>query len=744
MHSAPRRVAALLLALGLTLPGTAAAQEKEADQLESPEVTSLKFRGVKAVEKDELRESIATDASGCKSALFRFSACLVSKSRLFYQREYLDRDEFKLDVIRLRVFYWKRGFRDARVDTTVAPDGKGKVKITFAITEGPPTLVRRVDVTRPVGTLSDRELRRLVQLRAGRPLNLLSLDSTLVRLRNALWEKGYADAQLAQSVGVSDPTHEANVEITVDPRWKTTVGDIRITGNEEVRISTIRNSLSFQPGKTFRLSDVRRSQRTLYESGLFTRAAVEIVPGGDSVKTIAVKVSEAPPQEARVGGGFSTLDFVQVEGRYTHHNWLGGARRLDVIGTVGNLFAERLKDSRLFGQAYSLEGADRARFLVPTWQASADVRERWVGDPRNSLGLSVFTNRRSSPGVVIDRGYGTSLTFTREVAVRAPASANYRFEITTIEAGDVYFCVNFGVCDVSTIEALRRRQRLSPFTLTATIDRTNDPFSPTQGYLARADAEHASGFTSSDFRYNRANVEASAYRRIGRRAVLAGHVNAGWVNAVASGREALGATDGSIGILHPRKRFYAGGARSVRGFGENQLGPRVLTIPARRLRGDSAERCAAVDIRQCNPEAEGLQDGDFQPRPLGGNRLLEGSAEFRFPVWRALVGAVFVDGALVGASASLLDLGGSTAAVTPGFGVRYKSPVGPIRVDLGVNVNKREALPVVTEGADGTLVTLLDADGRPARRLYSGIGRTSGFTGLLNRLQLHLSIGEAF
>lgn len=743
--SPPRHGFALFALAGLlawTAPS--AAQPARGKEVEAPEVRKLRFRGVKAVDKDELRQSIATEASGCKSFLFRITACLVTKSRAVYERQYLDREEFTRDVVRLRVFYWKRGYREAQVDTTVRQAGRGKVDITFTIVEGPPTVVRRVDVTRPATVLTDREVRRLVLVRAGKPLSLLALDSSVVRLRNALFEKGYADAQLAQSVGVSQPSREAAVEIVIDPKWKTFVGEVLITGNDEVSNRTIQHSLSFTRGDLFRLSDITRSQRALYESGLFTRASVELVPGSDSVKTVAVKVIESPPQEARAGGGFSTLDFVQVEGRYTHYNWLGNARRLDIQGALGNLFARQLKDSRLFSKALEVEGSDASRFLVPTWQASADVRERWVGDPRNSIGLSVFAHRRSSPGIVIDRGYGTSATFTREVALRAPASANYRFEITTIEAGDVYFCVNFGVCDLGTIGALRRQQRLSPFALTATVDRTNDPFSPSQGYVARVEAEHASGFTLSDFRYNRAYADAAAYRRIGRRAVLAGHVKAGWVAAVASGRSALGVDTTGIGILHPRKRFYAGGSQSVRGYGENQLGPRVLTIPALRLRGDSGERCADPDIRRCDPNADGLFDRDFQPRPLGGNRLLEGSAEFRFPVWGPLVGAVFVDGAIVGSGESILDLQRATAAVTPGIGMRYKSPVGPIRVDLGLNPALVEDLPVVTESEDGRLVTLRDASGRALTRRYSSVDRRGGFRGALNRMQLHLSIGEAF
>ncbi|MEO5579221.1 MAG: BamA/TamA family outer membrane protein, partial [Gemmatimonadaceae bacterium] len=354
--------------------------------------------------------------------------------------------------------------------------------------------------------------------------------------------------------------------------------------------------------------------------------------------------------------------------------------------------------------------------------------------------LSVFTHRRIAPGIFVDKGFGTSATFTREVSPSLPVSANYRFEITQTDAGDVYFCVNYGVCDQPTIQALGGRQRLSPFTLTATANRANDPFSPNRGYRGTIDAEHASRFTGSDFRYNRASADFARYFQIRKRGTLAGHLRLGWVNALSGTAEAVGVIDSDIEILHPRKRFYAGGSGSVRGYGENQLGPRVLTVPASTLRRDtSAAGCdGSVPIVSCDPNAAALRDRDFEARPLGGNVVAEASAEVRFPLWRTLVGAAFLDGAYVSQRTNP-ELSRSKAAITPGIGVRYRSPVGPIRVDIGINPGASETLPVVTEAtvAGETRLVTLDES-----RLFSPFRK--GFRGVLDRVTLHLSIGEAF
>src|SRR5690606_13013720 len=207
------------------------------------------------------------------------------------------------------------------------------------------------------------------------------------------------------------------------------------------------------------------------------------------------------------------------------------------------------------------------------------VRQRWFQSPRNTIGAGVFSHRRSAPGVFVDHGFGANATFTREVADRTPLSATYRFEITRVEAGDVYFCVNYGVCDMSTIVALRGQQRLSPVALTLSTNHTDAPLSPTRGYRASAEAEHASAATVSDFRYNRLSLDVAGYLPLPfRRAVGAARLRAGWVRPL--GTSIRGVDEGVLGssLLHPRKRFYAGGSQSVRGFGENQLGPRVLTI----------------------------------------------------------------------------------------------------------------------------------------------------------------------
>ena len=742
--------ARILAVLGVVFCGStlAAKADRDADQIESPEVTNIRFHGVKVVDQGELLSSIKTDESSCNSLLVKVF-CLFTKSHYFYTRRYLDRKEFARDLIRIRAFYWKRGYRETKVDTVLVSRGKDKVEVRFNVVEGAPTIVTKIAVERPESLLSVKEVKKLMVLKSGRPFDQLALDSSIVRLRFKLWDKGYADAEVnAESIVVSPTDRTAQIRIAIDPKWATRVGTIRIRGNHEVAEKTVRSSLYFKTGDLFRRDDLIRSQRRLYQTNMFKRAAIVHPPEGDSVKTIEVTVQEAPLRDVRTSVGFNTYEFFQVDARYTQYNFLGAGRRLNLNGAMGNLGAGQLNGKLIFRDVFRGFDGNRDPYIKPNWIVSADIQQpAFFFSPRNSGGVGVFAHRRSAPGIYVDNGYGTSATFTRELSVRAPLSGTYRFEVTRVEAAEVYFCVNYGVCEDTTIRALRSRQRLSPFGFSASIDRSNDLLNPRRGYVARAEVEHASAFTISDFRYNRAVFDAAAYRPMGKRGALAGHIRAGWVRALST----TDIGDGISGaILHPRKRFYAGGAQSVRGFGENQLGPRILTIAPEDLRGrkDSAgvvtyKRCPPpTPIHLCSPNADSLFDRYFQPRPTGGNSVFEASAEWRFPVWRQLGGAVFVDGGVVGAGA-LHKFAKGNAAITPGAGVRYYSPVGPIRIDVGFNPLAREDYTVLTQDdADPTHATIVRLDSKRAG--HPDVIKSSFLGKLWQAATLHLSIGQAY
>ncbi len=756
--------AALALAASAFVARSAAAQQEQppkGDLSPTPEVKVLELNGVKSVDADELRQSIYTTATSCKSILL-WPICKFSHWRALENRHYLDKQELQRDVLRIRVFYYKRGFRETEVDTSVSRLNQKQVRVRFDVLEGPPTLVTDVTVAQDSTLFTARRQRRLTLLKTGQPLDLLKLDSTRVGFTNELWDLGYGDALVDTSSIVDPVARTAQVQLRLVPNHLTRVGQIVINGADEISPTTVLNSLTFRTGDLYRRSTVLESQRNLYESNLFKLATIQVPETFDSLKTVNVLLREARMHEARLSAGFNTVDYIQTEGRFTHYNLLGGARRLDLTATVGNLLSRPLDGWGIFRQQTvdnTLTG-NPDEFLKPTWQANIQFTQpAFLRRPKNSLSFGGFAQRRAVPAVAIDRGYGANISYTRSLGLRAPLSLGYVFAVTNVLADDAYFCVNFGVCDRVTIDNLRSHQRLSPVLARALVDRTDQPLNPSRGYTGRFELEHAGQETISDYSYNRVFGQWTNYSRLGpRRNVLATLVRVGWVRPYVG--------QNGDAVLHPSKRFYAGGSQSVRGYGENQLGPRILTLPHGFLTYALTANGAPCDanspaIRFCDPntarDSTGARplvgDDKFTPRPLGGTSLIEGSVEYRFPLpfMKNLGGAVFVDGAavgervfdpLTGGITSLKDLVSGTGAITPGFGIRYYSPVGPIRVDLGINPSKAEDLAVVTELPVGRQNTLVPLD--IPRRYSPAAGAGTAVGKILNRLTLHLSIGQAF
>lgn len=735
------------LAIAGLAPDAARAQEESADA-GRPLVTDVALRGVRSVDITQLRAGLATKGSACKSPLY-LPICWITRSPTFTTRHYLDQLEFRRDALRIRLFYWQRGWRDvavvARTERT-----SGGVRAIFEIEEKEPTVITDLRVVQTDTVLPRRSISRALQLESGDPVDLIALDSTVLMLSNELWELGRASGSVElDTTQVSDVSNRGPVSVIINPGPLVRVSEVQVVGNNRVSDRTIHRLLTFKAGDLFKRSQILGSQRNLYLSGLFSELEIDAPPAGDTLRLVRVRVIEADLNRLELAGGFTTADFGQVDADFTRYNFAGGARTLTLRGTMSNLLAPSLNGQGIFYDVTDgADGSARDRFLQPTWSASINLVQPWVLSIHNQLGLSVFAHRRAVPGIVIERGRGASLAFTRDFGPRTNSTLGYTFERSWIDASDVYFCVSFGVCIATTIDAISGGHVLSPLASVTQFDVSNDPFTPDRGYRARIDLEHASGLTGSDFRHNRIELTGSSYHSLSRTNVLAFRARVGWVRGMRGTNEALGipAGDGQL-VVHPRKRFYAGGSQSVRGFGERQLGPRVLTVSPTALTDTAlAAPCTAAQLanQSCDPNIEGLGAGAFQPQPLGGNAVAEASVEYRFPLWPAqgISGAVFIDGAVIGTN-QLVDLLGATAAITPGFGLRMDTPVGPVRLDLGIRPTLVEDLPVITQitNADGSteLVAL------NTTRRYDPLDSSGGFfKKVLNRLRLHLAIGPPF
>lgn len=739
-----RLLAVLLLVI---VPGSVRAQKAlpAPDPHDSIDVASLTFAGAKQVAASDLKLVIFTRTSSCRLVLIA-PLCKLTSNLLVRDRRRTTRAALGEDITSLRVYYWRRGFREAQVDTALAPAKHG-MAVTFRIVEGPPTVIGAMAVTQRTPVLTPRELATATVLREGDPFSLIALDTMLTRLRDATWNHGYGDVVVDTAVTGPGQAHRVTLNVTVDPRWITRVGSITFEGNDNLSDATLQRGVLLKPGALYTHDAVLESERRLFQSPSIARALVVTPPAGDSIKQLTVAVSETPAHRASATIGFNTIEFIQA-GLQLRNNALGSGRWLEVRANAGNLLASQLNGKAIFRQVDAGAG-DSSLFLRPTYQGSLTLTQPWIAGPRTSASLTLFAGRRSLPGVVVDEDLGATIGIVRELDTRLPVGVNYRMETSRVQGGAVYFCAGYGICDDATIAALSRRQRLAPVGISAWIDRSDDLENPTHGYTAVVDAEHASSITGSTFAHTRFAIDGSWYRPFGdtrenidvpaQPFILALHARGGWVRPLASDRSALGISTPGEGILHPRARFYAGGMQSVRGFAENELGPRVLEVRRGSL---LASGCTDTSIADGSCDPSTTTSDQFFTRPTGGSTLAEGTVELRIPVMRQLGAVAFLDGAWVG-TAGLATPAHAKGAITPGGGFRYRSPLGVLRLDFGYRPLGTESMPVVVAVPDGSggqrIVTLAK------EKEYSRLEPSPGaLRSIARHVVVHFAMGQAF
>jgi outer membrane protein insertion porin family len=219
-----------------------------------------------------------------------------------------------------------------------------------------------------------------------------------------------------------------------------------------------------------------------------------------------------------------------------------------------------------------------------------------------------------------------------------------------------------------TIEEIQRNSRpirLGRIGPRFVRDKTNNRFDPTSGTRTLGSFDFASRWLGGNEEFVKLLVEHNRYYPIERF------------------RDTVYSVTGRLGLAVPfagkqslpiSERFFAGGARDLRGFGFEEAGPHIF-VPERDTNGDI------------------IRDSNGNPRlmlsPLGGNAVLVINNELRFPLWGPLGGTVFSDTGNVFTRVRDMKVGNLTESV--GFGLRIKTPIGPVRLDFGVLVANKPA-----------------------------------------------------
>jgi len=669
-----------------------------AAQQEPRVVRGLSFKGNHALDNLTLETAIATPKSGYFARQWWLRWLGLGEKRYFNELE------FRRDVVRLVLLYRQSGYMDVVVDTVVRRAARD-VWVTFRITEGEPVRVTRIDIRGLDSVTYDvRKLRRELPLQVGDPFDRYLFQASADTIASRLRNRGFPYVQVLRNFDSDAVAHTAQVAFDVDPGPHVRFGDVQVQGLDHIDTATVLRVLSIRPGDPYRQDQIYQSQRDLYGLGVFRSASVTLVdsaPRGpsDSLVRLLVRVVEGPRHGIRFGAGYGTVDCFRFQTGWVGRNFLGGARALDVSGRLSKIGVGYPANAGFDNNVCESLKPDRTSDTL-NYSAGVTLTQPAFLSPRHAASVGLFAERRSEFQAYTRVAIGANVALTLNARRNVPVTLAYGFSEGRTAADPAVFCSLFRVCADSDQAILSARRRFAAVTATAVRDRVNSILDPTDGSLVTLSVTHTSRVVGSDpfYEFNRGELEVSKYYRVGRRGAFAWRVRGGTIlpqNITLSGQ--------SVRLVPPDQRFYAGGPNSVRGYVRNGLGPQVYVT-------------TDTLARHTTPSGDTLYDSLTTTAPTGGNTVFVLNAELRFatPLFpqRMRVG-VFVDaGQVWERGQEVVTL--KSVRVTPGVGLRFTTPLGPVRLDAAYRNYAPEPGPLLFQDSARRL-TQVRSSYRPPR-----------------------------
>jgi translocation and assembly module TamA len=661
---------------------------------ERPYVTSFEIEGTRAISAKELRERLATQESGRRYVIWPAP-------------EEFDQDAFANDKRRIVRYYQARGYYDARVEAAeVLPDGPGRVKIRLRVEEGQPVRVAQLELKGLDQAPEARAKLRRLPLQTGDVFTETAYDETRGAILGALTSTGWAKAEVTGHAEVDPALHQVRVTYTVDPGERYRFGGVFVAGAAAVPRARIRDEAEpvVKPGTTFDATQLPRAQGRVFDLGVFGGVRVTQGPADAQRGTIPVVVSvrEAPFRTIRAGPGFTfqaTRWEADAIAGWSHRNWLGGLRRLNLDARVGyawlptffnvqekgfvGLLSADFTQPQMFTRLVDLNlhaelerGLEQAYdFYAERFRVGLPLRlgRTFTFVPSLNLELYQLSNRVSQP----DPTSGAQLT------------------LSTCPGHNPSLCL------------------LSYFEQRFGLDFRDDPINTTKGIYLTVSLQEGFSVLGNGSSYLRLLPEARGFVNIGGGFVLAMHGRLGFIKVFPGSND--------VPIV---SRFTSGGPNLMRGYYTRQFSPVVIFCP------------------NTNTPANAPCPQQVQFVPVGGNSLVDGSFELRFPLAGQLGGAVFLDfGAVRNSADEAFNVANFQYAT--GFGIRYNTIFGPLRFDVAAR------LPTGSNGGQpGVEILQLQAVRANPADPNSPVVRTILVpTGQEHHdpiVSLHLSIGQPF
>jgi outer membrane protein insertion porin family len=531
-----------------------------------------------------------------------------------------DEEKFQSDISRIRNLYRSKGFLDARVTSRMdySEDGS-EMYITVVVAEGKEYLVGETTISGELAFPS-MEVYEKVDVKPGDPFDYSKIKEDVERIRTLYYDQGYMNAEIDLQQKHNPVTDRMDLIYTITAHDVVYVGMVNVLGNTRTKDKVIRRELRLYPGEQYDGEKLKKSKERIYNLGYFEDVYFDTIPTDQPhVKDLNVTVKETKTGELSLGGGYSSVDafigFVQMR-----------QRNFDILNFPS--FTGSAQDLTIRAEI----GSHRTNFLL-SWT------DPWIFDFPYLFGFDVYRTEQDRSS---DTGYGYDET-------RTGGSLRLGKELTDdLNTGLVYNLEEVKISDIAddATDALRREEGsnlISRLTWNVQYDKRDNKYSPTKGFVLGTSLEDAGGFLGGDKDFYKFYGYGSFYHSIIENVVLEVKGSGGMVQNYGKSDE--------VPIY---ERFFAGGARTIRGYKERGVGPR-----------DKGTNTA-----------------------LGGEAMVLGTVEVSFPIFKKLIkGAVFFDTGNVWEEASFKEITGAKDDLGfksgAGVGVRVKTPIGPVKLDWG-------------------------------------------------------------
>jgi outer membrane protein insertion porin family/translocation and assembly module TamA len=657
-----------ILAASITLLGCASIPKG------TSQVGALEFEGNEEVSTAAIEAKIATTPTPRFLGVFRG----------VYEYSVYDRGVLQRDLERIERYYRARGFYQARARAArVVETSDDTVEIAIEVDEGPRTLVREVTITGMDGLSADEAaaVRSAMEetIEIGEPLEEEGFEGAETAMTRALTDAGFAWASVERKADVDLVRNVAHVSFALRPGPKAVFGRLHLQGLKELPANVVEDTIAIDPGDAYSTDRIDDARDALLALGTF--GSVEISPSlprpppANHRVDLTVKVREAPLRSLLLGGGFQ-LDAIRAETHarvgWEDRNLFGGFRHflVDLEPTLA-LYPTRVGD-----------------FQAPTTVLPG-------GRFRVSLRQPSFLEGRMA-GVLVQQLKTYPVLLSVDVDPEAPVLGYLEYRGSVGVERSVWkaffsptynFQYNLPFGYVGKLD-----EDLTPIAISyvdgiARLDLRDDRLRPHEGLFLQAALQFAG--IGGDARDVRIQPEARGYIPLGSKVTIALRSTVGLLFPFnyggASQAVARGASVAQVGRAeHIRdlqivflRGFFSGGPSSNRGYAFRSVGPHGI-VPFYQP-GESAEAIEAG----CQAGSSSYEDGRCAV-PVGGLTLWEASVELRFPIVEPLGAVVFCDTSDVSAEQATFRFG--YLHLSCGGGLRYETPVGPVRLDVGYRI----------------------------------------------------------